>query len=354
MSDSGLAEAPVNRLDGIRQLIAAAVVEEQTTGGLRRHLAVTVGAVGIPNPAYVEDLAQLLQRHIEWVPTALEALFGVVDNPEVGRTVRSLIKVGQDFFLGAGPVVQPGLIGLLDSSYVVVQLLLIAVPDSVDASLVQAQATVRSLLGPQLAGFLDQQAATALQLDLSMVGPESPQGPAPAAMPSQNGVAPVEGTLQPPPAPQARQERSGAERPGDLDVTFGGGGRVTALVGRACSGLLQPDGAVVVAGLTSPGGTATGDFVVARFLEDGSPDPSFGNAGTAVVQFGSSIGVEAHSVIRQEDGKLYVFGTVPGAFGLARLNADGLARPILWDSGKGRDAVCRKGSSQRICCGTPA
>jgi uncharacterized delta-60 repeat protein len=68
--------------------------------------------------------------------------------------------------------------------------------------------------------------------------------------------------------------------PGDLDPTFGAGGVVTTSIGQALAMALQPDGKIVLAGLgdSQPGlGWAS---VVARYLPDGSLDPSFGSGGS--------------------------------------------------------------------------
>ena len=70
---------------------------------------------------------------------------------------------------------------------------------------------------------------------------------------------------------------------GDLDPTFGSGGRAYSLSGRSSSSFsvdavaLQPDGRVVIGGRTS-----TSPFL-ARFTVDGQTDASFGTAGSAVL-----------------------------------------------------------------------
>ena len=64
---------------------------------------------------------------------------------------------------------------------------------------------------------------------------------------------------------------------GDLDPTFSGDGRVVSDFGfddRADGVAVQPDGAIVVAG-TSCGG----DFLVARYNPDGTPDATFDGDG---------------------------------------------------------------------------
>ncbi len=92
---------------------------------------------------------------------------------------------------------------------------------------------------------------------------------------------------------------------GDLDLTFGTGGRtIAALPGFARALALQPDGKIVVAGSTVsyPGN----DFAVARYNSDGSLDTTFGNQGTITTDFGATD--EAFAVAFQPDGKIVVAG----------------------------------------------
>jgi len=66
---------------------------------------------------------------------------------------------------------------------------------------------------------------------------------------------------------------------GTLDTTFGTGGIVTTPIGqwsdRITSVAIQPDGKIVVAGIANFGGAAD-NLVLARYLSNGAPDPSFG------------------------------------------------------------------------------
>src|SRR5262245_1847419 len=173
---------------------------------------------------------------------------------------------------------------------------------------------------------------------------------------------------------------------GDLDLSFGAGGRVTtdffADADRAGAVALQADGSIVAVGMTTSGGgkdnfalarygpkgnldlsfssdglvvtdfaqgddeatdvaiqadgkivvvgsasnqTDELDFALARYNPDGTLDLSFGTSGTVVTDFGDSDDM-AHSVAIQADGHIVVLGTIVGqspAFGLARYNADG-------------------------------
>ncbi|HEX8118312.1 MAG TPA: delta-60 repeat domain-containing protein, partial [Pyrinomonadaceae bacterium] len=121
---------------------------------------------------------------------------------------------------------------------------------------------------------------------------------------------------------------------GDLDSSFGRGGRVTTDFGGAegaTAVAVQPDGKLVVAGSSSqPGGTQLqADFCVVRYKTDGSIDTSFGTDGRVLTDFGDTYD-QALAVLVQPDGKIVVvgaaFSTGPMAgadFALARYNADG-------------------------------
>jgi uncharacterized delta-60 repeat protein len=105
---------------------------------------------------------------------------------------------------------------------------------------------------------------------------------------------------------------------GSLDMTFGTGGIVLSDVfGAANAVAVQPDGRVIVAGLS---------FAVARFNADGTLDPGFGSGGLVTVPFGAPGTSEALALLVQPDGQIVVGGVSfagHGAFALARLNADG-------------------------------
>ena len=72
-------------------------------------------------------------------------------------------------------------------------------------------------------------------------------------------------------------------QPGQPDATFGAGGKMTTSFSDLTRGeaiAAQPDGKLVVAGRTAgASGPATGDFAVARYSSNGSPDDSFGVGG---------------------------------------------------------------------------
>jgi uncharacterized delta-60 repeat protein len=112
---------------------------------------------------------------------------------------------------------------------------------------------------------------------------------------------------------------------GDLDPTFGTGGRVTTDFGsgddRANAVAIQSDGKIVATG------SASYAFALARYNADGSLDGSFGSGGKVTTDFGP--GVEfALAVAIQTDGKIVAGGeAAPGGyccqFALARYNPDG-------------------------------
>src|SRR5439155_996244 len=112
--------------------------------------------------------------------------------------------------------------------------------------------------------------------------------------------------------------------PGDLDPSFGTGGRVLTDFGggdgaRALA--LQADGRIVVAGSSSAGAFGS-DFALARYNSNGSLDPSFGTGGRVLTDFGGDD--EARALALQDDGKIVVAGGFGGpCFALARYNPGG-------------------------------
>jgi uncharacterized delta-60 repeat protein len=104
---------------------------------------------------------------------------------------------------------------------------------------------------------------------------------------------------------------AGAAR-GDLDPSFGSGGKVTTDFGGydvASAVAIQADGKVVAAGFTDANvGGGVFDFALARYNTDGSLDPSFGSGGKLTTDFGSfNDGAEAIAI--QSDGKIVAAGS---------------------------------------------
>ncbi len=108
---------------------------------------------------------------------------------------------------------------------------------------------------------------------------------------------------------------------GALDTSFGTAGKVVTHVSATSNDfmsgvVLQSDGKIVIAGYSS------GDFVLARYNTNGSPDTSFGTNGLVVtVSAGSTEAVG--SLALQEDGKIVIAGTSGNDFAVARYNSDG-------------------------------
>ena len=131
---------------------------------------------------------------------------------------------------------------------------------------------------------------------------------------------------------------------GTLDPTFGSGGRVTTDFGTS-SGVtalvLQPDGKLVAAGgIVIDSGTPPTDFMLARYLPDGSLDVTFGTGGQVVTDFDSGSSDRADALVLEPDGKLIAAGlalwspTSYRHFGLARYNPDGTLDGSFGNSGK--------------------
>ena len=121
---------------------------------------------------------------------------------------------------------------------------------------------------------------------------------------------------------------------GDLDSSFGSAGVVNHNPGFLGAIAVQADGKVVVAGTA---GSLSG-FLVARYMPDGSPDPSFGDGGYVQTQVGEEAagGGSATAVALEPDGRIVVAGVsdqglapYPGSsgiedeFAVARYNPDG-------------------------------
>lgn len=123
---------------------------------------------------------------------------------------------------------------------------------------------------------------------------------------------------------------------GSLDPSFGNGGVVKTAVSPYGAGAtavaLQLDGKIVTAGWAAFVGTSRGSsFALARYLPDGSLDPSFGSGGIAKTAFidvstCDECGDTASAVALQPDGKIVAAGQTcqgPCAFALARYDPDG-------------------------------
>ena len=134
---------------------------------------------------------------------------------------------------------------------------------------------------------------------------------------------------------------------GALDHTFGPNhdGAVLTVVGQkgddqATAVAIQPDGKIVVAGLTQTrdDGSGFAEFAVLRYLPNGTLDPTFEGDGRKTIDFH---GGGATDVALQNDGKIVVVGTNDSGFfgdnldfAVARLNPDGSLDKSFDDDGK--------------------
>jgi uncharacterized delta-60 repeat protein len=125
---------------------------------------------------------------------------------------------------------------------------------------------------------------------------------------------------------------------GTPDSSFGTGGIVTTDLGTrsddARAIVIQPDGAIVVAGNTDE------DVALARYTPSGQLDPTFGHGGTTT----STLGDEATGVGLTPDGHVVVSGYTVGAGGtrdflLARFRSDGALDTTFGDQGAVRTDV---------------
>jgi uncharacterized delta-60 repeat protein len=96
---------------------------------------------------------------------------------------------------------------------------------------------------------------------------------------------------------------------GSIDTNYGSEGKVVVdfndQIEYAMDIVVQPDGKVVVAGVSSNG--VNDDFFVARYNHDGSLDNSFANHGKVTTDFQGSNDI-ARAVALQSDGKIVVVG----------------------------------------------
>jgi uncharacterized delta-60 repeat protein len=116
--------------------------------------------------------------------------------------------------------------------------------------------------------------------------------------------------------------------PGTLDVSFGVGGALRTNFGGtydwAYATAIQPDGRILAAGVSDARGTY--DFAVARYTSTHELDPTFGQRGVVLTDFGHSYDW-AYALALQPDGKILVAGVSDASgskdFALARYNPNG-------------------------------
>jgi uncharacterized delta-60 repeat protein len=131
--------------------------------------------------------------------------------------------------------------------------------------------------------------------------------------------------------------------PGAVDVTFGGGGALRTNLGGtydwAYATAVQPDGRILAAGVSNAAGTY--DFALARYTSTHTLDPTFGNNGVVLTDFGKSYDW-AYALALQPDGKIAVAGVSDASgskdFALARFEPNGAL-----DHGFGRGGLVTQG-----------
>jgi len=123
---------------------------------------------------------------------------------------------------------------------------------------------------------------------------------------------------------------------GDLDPSFGDGGRATAAFGAGSGGndvVIASDGSIVVAGWIE------GMVAVMRFAPDGVLDGGFGDGGATWIPLGHQ-GDEANAVAIEPNGKIVLAGTDSRErFVVARLTAAGALDPSFGGNGVVRTRI---------------
>ncbi len=123
---------------------------------------------------------------------------------------------------------------------------------------------------------------------------------------------------------------------GSLDTTFDGDGKaVTEFAGDdyAMAVAIQPDGKILVTGMTWG---MNQDFIVGRYNQDGSLDPTFGTSGKVFTDINLTTDT-AYAIAVQEDGKILAAGYTSSNSGdcaLVRYNADGTLDTTFSTDGK--------------------
>jgi uncharacterized delta-60 repeat protein len=133
-----------------------------------------------------------------------------------------------------------------------------------------------------------------------------------------------------------------AQMPGALDPNFGTNGIVVTPVGTGNDQVfalaVQPDGKIVTAGNSYANSTEQENFLLMRYLSNGTPDPNFGTNGQVTTDFGATDDA-GRAVAIQPDGNIVVVGYTLGTsggfnFAVARYLANGAPDPGFGTNGK--------------------
>jgi uncharacterized delta-60 repeat protein len=128
---------------------------------------------------------------------------------------------------------------------------------------------------------------------------------------------------------------------GTIDKTFSSDGKVTTDFtasgpeGPGSDGAfdlaIQSDGKIVTAGVAGPGWWNS-TFALARYTTDGALDATFDGDGKSTLDY-FSMQMEAHGVVVQPDGKIVAAGEADGTFALARYLTNGSLDPTFGTEG---------------------
>ena len=117
---------------------------------------------------------------------------------------------------------------------------------------------------------------------------------------------------------------------GTLDPHFGSGGKVETDVleaGEANAVLVQPDGKIVAGGFAAHGVVADDDFALVRYNADGTPDASFGGGDGIVTTDLGTRSDDIRALALEPDGRIVAAGSSAEHVALARYLPDGTPDP---------------------------
>ncbi len=137
-------------------------------------------------------------------------------------------------------------------------------------------------------------------------------------------------------------EYSGVFDPGDLDATFGNGGKVITALStdgdRANDVAIQADGKIVVLGSVNTGSNSENQYTLTRYNVDGTLDTTFGSGGKIITQIEHTFSSEGRLII-SPNGNILITGSVNSNtndyldFLLAQFNTDGTPTASFGDNG---------------------